>query len=185
MPVSVGPGHTTLTVIASAASSSAAPLARLIAAALAVLYGHILGSALMPDVEAVTTMRPPPRRRSAGTAARIPSNTPRTLTSRTRSKTSMGKVRMSPLAGSPAFRIMASSPPNSPSANATASSLVAASVTSPPTARTRGCCSTARKASLGRSTTTTDSPAASKASTVARPIPEAPPVTIETRVLFI
>ena len=138
----------------------------------------------MPDVDAVTTIRPPPRRRSAGTAARIPSSTPRTLTSRTRSKTSIGKVRMSPLAGSPAFRIMASSPPNSPSANATASSLVAASVTSPPTARTRGCCSTARKASLGRSTTTTDSPAPSRASTVARPIPEAPPVTIETRVLF-
>ena len=31
--------------------------------------------------------------------------------------------------------------------------------------------------------TTTDPPLASKASTVARPMPEAPPVTIETRVI--
>ena len=129
------------------------------------------------------TIRPPPRRLKAGTAARMPSSTPRTLTSIVRSKISIGIVTMSPLAGTPAFKIIASKPPNSLCARETAALFTSASVTSPSTIRTRFSLASSFNSTLGRSMITTDPPLASKASTVARPIPEAPPVTIETRVI--
>ncbi len=46
----------------------------------------------MPEVDAVTTMRPPPLARSAGATARMPSATARTLTSSARSKSSMREI---------------------------------------------------------------------------------------------
>jgi hypothetical protein len=177
MPVLVGPGQTALTRMPSWATSRAIALARLMTAALEALYDQPLGSPARPDVDPVTTIEPPSTRRSAGNAARMPSTTARTFTSMTRSKRSTGSRSTRPKPGMPALRNTPWRAPNDSVAARTISSLVSSRVTSPVTPTTRSTPAVHRRASAARSTATNEAPSAWRRSTVARPMPEAAPVT--------
>ena len=176
----MGPGHTALTRIPSAPRSSATDRTRFTTAPFDVLYGHRPASPPRPEVEAVTTMDPPPTALMAGTAARMPSTTALTLTSSTWSNSSIGRVMRSPPVAMPALRTMASRRPNVSTASATAASLSVASVTSPTRMATPSRARHHSKALAARSTATTDPPSARMRSTTARPIPDAAPVTTTT-----
>jgi hypothetical protein len=157
----------------------AADRTRLRAAALAAAYGQRPGSPPRAVTEALTTTAPPPRWRRAGTSARSPRTTARRLTSRHSSKRARSSVSRGPDTLRPAFRKAASRPPNRSCAAATAASLVASSVTSPATAHVLRLSSQSID-SAERSTATTRPPMRVRCSTVARPIPDAAPVTTVT-----
>ena len=154
---------------------------RLITPALAAAYGKRFASPSRPVFEAVTTIAPPPLRRSTGTLARMPSTAARRFTSIARSNTSMSIVSTWPEPRTPALSTTIPSRP-SRSASSTAATFTASSVTSPTSGLTAPTPSNTERTPSVRSTATTLWPRSTSRSTVARPMPEAEPVTIATGV---
>ena len=135
----------------------------------------------MPEMEEVTTTEGASARRSAGRAACRPSNTPRTFTARTRSRWSGAICSSGQMETTPAFRTSVSRCSKRSVAHSTMPALHACVLTSPANAAARSRPSSQARLSSRRSTPTTDAPASSSCSAVARPIPDPAPVTTATR----
>src|SRR3954454_16412117 len=135
-------------------------------------------------IEATFTIEPPPVSSIAGIAAFEHTNTLRRFTWSTWSHFSslVFQVSRSSPCTIPALFTRTSRPPSSSRAVATASAAVADEDTSPITRRAASpsAATTSRPRVSSRSTTTTRAPSREKSSTVARPKPDAPPVTIAT-----
>ncbi len=133
------------------------------------------------------TTTPRPRRRIAGSAARIPWNTPRTLTSHSRRTSSGGTRSRRPRTPTPAAFTQTSIRPYRSSAARATRVVAAASVTSAgtATASARACAAvhslaTSARASALRAVTTRRAPHEANARATARPIPLDAPVTTTT-----
>src|SRR6266545_4717049 len=138
------------------------------------------GTAVRPARLAVTTMSPPPRARSAGSAACMPNTTPSTFTAMARRYRSRSKSSPTPHpVATPALRNAMSRPPNRSTAAETAAWLSPGSRTSHRT-NTPPVSSATRSPPSATSATTTDAPRDASRRAAAAPNPPAPPVISAT-----
>jgi hypothetical protein len=137
----------------------------------------------MPAIEAMFTIAPEPCSFMMRAAARPTMNVPVTLMSSIlrNSSTEVSSTDLS--RPTPAELTTPSIPPNAWALSVTAVSAALSSVTSSTPVRTLSPCAPRNFASaaVSRSSAATRQPEASRRSTVASPMPEAPPVTIAAR----
>src|SRR5256884_1687426 len=150
-----------------------------ITAALLAEYAEAFGLPSLPAIEATLTTRPYPRSTIFRRAARLQKNVPSQLIANTRRHSSSGmSTARTESPPTPAEQTRMSRPPSSESTRPTAASASSDLVTSPRMGNTSSCWP------LGsRSSTATRAPFVRSNSTVAAPIPLAPPVTRATRLL--
>src|SRR5829696_5332262 len=136
------------------------------------LYAARCCRPVQPPMDPVFTIAGRSERRRYGSAARLVRTMPSTLTWKTRRNSSSGLSSTVPRAPTPALLTRTSSPPKSSAARSTAaradcSSLTSVVISSTPVVGAAGF----------KSREATRAPRATSSSTVARPMPEAPPVT--------
>src|SRR6266550_2097186 len=148
-----------------------------ITAALLAEYAEAFGLPSLPAIEATLTTRPYPRSTIFRRAARLQKNVPSQLIANTRRHSSSGmSTARTESPPTPAEQTRMSSPPSSESTRATADSAYSDLVTSPRMGRT-----SSWRPFGSTSSTATRAPLVRSNSTVAAPIPLAPPVTRATR----
>ena len=175
--VSIEPGHTQLARMPSRAYSTAMTFVRASTPPLLAEYAAAHGCPASAAVDAVFTMAPPPASSRAGMAARQQAKVPVRLTASTRSQVSKSCSWVRAVRRIPATLATTWRAPNRSTAVATAASETAGSLTSPVTSTTA---SPARSHLVATSRATTCAPSATSRSTVARPMPDAAPVTRAT-----
>src|SRR5581483_4944464 len=176
-------GATQFTRIPCSARSTAIDRLKCTTAALAARYATSPAPGLIPPIDVVLTIAPPPLFAMCRAARWLPSMTPRRFTAVTRSKSrrsSSRKRRNAPPI--PALLNITWRPPKRATVKSTSSWTSSALATSvrlnAAAGPSRAAAASPRAAST--SATTTCAPSSTKSSTVASPIPLAPPVTIAT-----
>ena len=180
---STDPGQSTFTRIPNSPTSMASVSPSPTMAYLEAAYGERIGNPVIPAVDEVNRIEPPPAARMAGTARRQQRKALRTLTAMVRSQPSTSRSSTGPVGPAmPTFAHSTSRPPRPPASvgasnSSNRSSTPAGSETSTPVKPQP---SGSPPRASARSATWTRAPASPNASAMARPMPEAPPV-ISTR----
>ena len=182
--VSIAPGHTALTRMPCGAYSIAAVRVSPRTPCLLALYGDANGAPRSASVDATLTIAPRPR--IASSSARIASHVPRRFTATMRSHSSTGyswvfawppptPAQFAAQSSRPQVWIASRTTVRSALSFATSAATKRTSAPSAPSAET-----TASPPSASMSDATTRAPMPASSSAVARPIPDAAPVTTAT-----
>ena len=185
MSVSTGPGATLLTVMPRGPRSRASPLTRPVSADLLIAYtaAPANGTRIAFVLPTLITRPPSGRWRSAACVA---ANTARTFTATVRSKSASGKSATWPPRKTPALLTRMSRRPKRAAAASMAPDSASASAESARSARARPPAASMRAASACAALSddwyvkATAAPSAARRSTIAAPMPRAPPVTNAT-----
>ena len=172
---STEPGQRVFTRMPNSPTSMARVSDNPITAYLDAAYGDRIGNPVTPAVDEVNRIEPPPASRSMGTARRQHRKALRTFTAIVRSQPSTSRSSIGPTG--PAIPTLAQSTSRPPMVATTSSNNSSTASASDTSMVLR---SQPSGGSPATSATCTRAPSATKASAMARPIPEAPPV-ISTR----
>src|ERR1700688_409199 len=186
MAVSTNPGATAFTRTPWGPISMASTRVSCTTAALAMPYAARPGEGVSTAADAMFTIEAEPRALITRAAARQPLNTPLRLTASTRSSASSSRSTTGDWAMMPAMLAMTSSVPKLDTASSTSESTSPGTVTSTPRASARApasssCPAVVTAPPVSMSAHSTAAPAAPSSTAVARPMPDAAPVTTATR----
>ena len=170
---STDPGQITLTRMPNSPTSMASVLPRPTTAYLEAAYGDRIGYPVMPAVEAVNRIEPPPASCNRGTDRRQQRKALRTFTAIVLSQSEASSSSTGPVGPAmPTLAHRTSRPPNPATTSSKRRSTSSGSETSATVKPPSG----GRSAVPSTSAMCTRAPSSRKASAMARPMPDAPPV---------